>query len=128
MYEYKAHCVNVVDGDTIDVVVDLGFHIQREIRLRLLGVDTHETYGVSHDSEEYRRGKRETAYVQDWLPSIDGETADGAGGEWPIIVRTEKKGKYGRYLAEIERRHDGAVLNEDLRETFDGVDTTEGES
>jgi micrococcal nuclease len=67
MYEYQARCVEVIDGDTQDVVVDLGFHIQRRIRLRLLGVDTHETYGVDHDSEEYRRGKRETEFVAEWL-------------------------------------------------------------
>ncbi|AYM00284.1 YncB-like endonuclease [Halobacterium phage phiH] len=114
MYEYKAHCVDVVDGDTIDVVVDLGFHIQREIRLRLQGVDTHETYGVSHDSEEYRQGKRETELVEEWLGEAD--------GDWPILIRTEKKGKYGRYLAEIERRSDGAVLNEVLLEEFEGVE------
>jgi len=114
MYEYKAQCVDVVDGDTIDVVVDLGFHIQREIRLRLLGVDTHETYGVSHDSEEYRRGKREAEFVEEWLGDAE--------GDWPILIQTEKKGKYGRYLAEIERRADGAVLNETLLEEFEEVE------
>lgn len=117
MYEYRARCVEVVDGDTLDVVVDLGFHIERQIRLRLQGVDTHETYGVSHDSEEYRRGVREAEYVEAWI-------AEG-NGDWPIIVRTEKTGKYGRYLAEVERQSDGAVLNESLREMFDDVDARE---
>ena len=56
MYEYSAALMGVVDGDTVDVTVDLGFRIHREIRLRLAGIDTHETYGVSKDSEEYRRG------------------------------------------------------------------------
>lgn len=128
MYEYQARCVHVVDGDTIDVDVDLGFHLRREIRLRLRGVDTHETYGVDHDSEEYRRGKREAEFVRDWLPSIDEDEDESPQRDherWPLIVRTEKKGKYGRYLATIERRMDGAVLNDALRETFDGVDTRE---
>lgn len=119
MYEYRARAVDVVDGDTIDVIVDLGFHITREIRLRLKRVDTHETYGVDHDSDEYRRGARETEFVEDWLP-------DGDEGDWPLVVRTNKRGKYGRYLAEVERRPDGAVLNDDLLETFDDVGT-EGE-
>jgi micrococcal nuclease len=110
MYEYQARCVEVVDGDAQDVVVDLGFHLQRQIRLRLAGVD--------HDSEEYRRGKEETEFVAAWLD----EAATQHDGEWPLIVRTEKKGKYGRYLATIERRADGAVLNETLRQEFDGVD------
>jgi len=107
MYEYRAELLRVVDGDTIDVNVDLGFNITREIRLRLLGVDTHETYGVSHDSEEYQRGMEETKFVTEWLPD-------------EFIIRTEKKGKYGRYLAEIERS-DGQILNELLRQEFDGV-------
>jgi micrococcal nuclease len=111
MYEYKARCVEVVDGDTQDVVVDLGFHMQRQIRLRLMDVDTHETYGVKHSSEEYRRGKRETEFVREWLPN----------GEWPLLVRTDKRGKYGRYLAEIERRSDGEILNDRLLSEFDGV-------
>jgi len=112
MYEYRANCVEVIDGDTIDVSVDLGFHIQRQIRLRLSDVDTHETYGVDHDSREYRRGKRETEFVREWLP----------GGEWPLLVRTAKKGKYGRYLAAIERRSDGEILNDRLLSEFDGVE------
>jgi micrococcal nuclease len=121
MYEYQAKLVEVVDGDTQDVVVDLGFHLQRQIRLRLAGVDTHETYGVDHDSEEYRRGKRESEFVAEWLETA----AEGYGGEWPLLIRTAKKGKYGRYLATIKRRSDGAVLNETLRQEFDGVDARE---
>jgi len=123
MYEYQARCVEVVDGDTQDVVVDLGFHIQRRIRLRLAGVDTHETYGVDHDSEEFRRGKEETEFVAEWL----NEAAAQHDGEWPLLIRTAKKGKYGRYLATIERRYDGTVLNETLRQEFDGVDTRDQE-
>jgi len=118
MFEYRARCVNVVDGDTQDVIVDLGFHIQREIRLRLTGVDTHETYGVSHDTEEYRRGAEETAFVEGWVEDAQTE----ADAEWPLIVRTAKTGKYGRYLATIERQSDRAVLNDDLQDEFDGVE------
>jgi len=106
MYEYRARAV--------DVVVDVGFHITREIRLRLKRVDTHETHGVAKDTDEYRRGARETEYVEDWLPT-------GDEGDWPLVVRTEKHGKYGRYLAEVECHEDGAVLNDDLLETFDDV-------
>jgi len=118
MYEYRARTEHVVDGDTMDVTVDLGFHITRRVRLRLAGVDTHETYGVDHNSEEYQRGKRETEWVRRWLQ----QAADGR--QWPLLVRTEKKGKYGRYLAEIERVTDGAVLNDDLRAEFEGVDSS----
>lgn len=118
MYEYPARLVETVDGDTIDVVVDLGFHIQRQIRLRLCRVDTHETYGVDHDSEEYRRGKQEQSFVEDWFAAA----ADGHDGEWPIVVQTEKKGKYGRYLSTVTRRSDDAVLNDRLLAEFDGIE------
>jgi len=113
MYEYQSTVINVVDGDTIDVRVDLGFRIHREIRLRLIGIDTHETYGVERDSEEYRRGIEETEFVESWIES--GHVGDR---EWPFIIRTEKTGKYGRYLAEIERKADGGSLNEDLLAEF----------
>ena len=85
MHEYQARCVEVVDGDTQDVIVDLGFHIQRRIRLRLQGVDTHETYGVSHDSEAYRRGKRETEFVEEWLEAA----AADVDSEWPLVQELE---------------------------------------
>jgi len=113
MYEYQASLLSVVDGDTIDVTVDLGFRIHREIRLRLEGVDTHETYGVSKDSEEYRKGTEEKAFVQEWF-----EDAESEEFEWPVRIRTEKTGKFGRYIADVERKSDGAVLNSDLIERF----------
>ena len=46
----------MADGDTLDVVIDLGFYIKERIRLE--GLDTPEIYGVPEDSEEYRRGLR----------------------------------------------------------------------
>lgn len=113
IWTYRAQLIDVIDGDTQDVLVDVGFRMQRKIRLRLQDVDTHETYGVRKESKEYQRGKHETQFVKDWF--------DEAEGEWPFIVRTESKGKFGRYLATVERRSDGAVLNEDLVETFPDV-------
>lgn len=117
MYEYPARPVETIDGDTIDVVADLGFHIHRQIRLRLRRVDTHEIYGVYHDSGTYQRGKEEQAFVADWLDTA----SDGHDGQWPIVVETEKKGKYGRYLATVIRRSDDANLNDDLLAEFDGI-------
>jgi len=115
MYEYQAQIDEVVDGDTIDVVVDLGFNMRRDIRLRLAGVDTAETYGVSHDSEEYARGSEHTQFVEQWIDA-------DATSEWPFIVRTEKKGKFGRYIATIERKSDGDELTEALLKEFDGIE------
>lgn len=113
MYEYRARAIELVDGDTFDVV-DMGFNMRRRIPLRLKGVDTHETDGVSQDTEEYERGKREANYVREWLPM-------GTEGEWPLVVHTEEKGKYGHYLAKVVRRRDDAVLNEELLKEFEGI-------
>lgn len=118
MWEYRARAVEVVDGDTIDVVVDLGFHLTRQIRLRLADVDTHEIYGTPEESLEHQRGDREAAFVREWLPSI-GASEDVE--TWPLVVRTSKRGKYGRYIATVTRERDGAELTETLRERFDGV-------
>ena len=113
MYEYQSTIMNVVDGDTLDVTVDLGFRMRRDIRLRLSGIDTHETYGVDKESEEYKLGKTETRFVESWVES--GRSGDS---EWPFVVRTEKTGKFGRYLAEVERRSDDAILNQALLSEF----------
>lgn len=116
MWRYRARVIDVVDGDTLDALVDVGFHITRQVRLRLKGVDTAEIYGVEHTSEEYQHGRAQMQFVSEWLTE-----AELGGTTWPVIVRTEKTGKYGRYIATVERQRDGAVLNEALRDEFDGV-------
>ena len=45
MYVYKCEIVKVIDGDTLDVLIDLGFNIKMKERVRLLGVDTPEVFG-----------------------------------------------------------------------------------
>ena len=107
MWEYRATVDRVVDGDTIDFTVDLGFNVQTKIRTRLSDVDTHETYGVSHDSEEYALGKRESEWVQEWVDEAES-----------ITIKTEDTGKYGRWLATVHRE-DGECLNQRLVEEFD---------
>lgn len=110
-FTYRAKARDIVDGDTITVTVDLGFKLRRSIDLRLRGVDTAEIHFVSQESEEYRRGQRHKEFVEEWLP-------DNGAEEWPLRVRTHKTGKYGRYLAEVVRAADGAVLNDDLLDEF----------
>ena len=94
LYTYRARCTNVVDGDTIDVVLDTGFHSTRTERLRLLGVNTPEL----HDKNPTQRqaaidAKRFTTGVLD-------EWASGAG-PWPLLVTTTKTDSFGRYLADV---------------------------
>jgi micrococcal nuclease len=110
-WTYPAECTHVVDGDTYDFEVDLGFGTYKLLRVRLYGVDTHETYGVPKESTEYQRGKREAEFVRDWFESVD-----------ELYIRTEKdeKGKYGRYLAHVEG--DGESLADALVSGFDTLE------
>jgi micrococcal nuclease len=110
MWEYRAHVVRVVDGDTLDVVTDLGFGLDgMAMRLRLLGVDTPEVTGATAAA-----GAAATAFTKDWLSF----RADADG--W-ILVTTiksrqdrDKADSFGRYLAMVWDMGRTANLNEAL--------------
>lgn len=93
-YEYFAAVTRVVDGDTLELMVDLGFGTHRKDRFRLLDVDTPEVYGVKKDSEEYAKGKQCSEFVDNWLREL-------GNYKCRVVTHKDKKGKYGRYLAEI---------------------------
>ncbi len=91
MYEYKCEVTRVVDGDTVDCILDLGFSILHKCRVRLYGIDTPESR--TRDLDEKARGKLASKFLQD---SID-------NGK-DIVLRSElkdSKGKYGRVLGSI---------------------------
>jgi micrococcal nuclease len=112
MWEYNAELQRVVEGDTMDFRVDLGFSVYKEIRVRLAGVDTNETYGVKKDSEEFALGKEQTQFVEQWFDEREG-----------VIIRTSKdeKGKYGRYIARVFG--DGDDLSKDLIDEWSHVES-----
>jgi micrococcal nuclease len=93
---YRAQLLRVVDGDTMDVMIDQGFDNSRRERLRLFGIDTPESFGVKKDSEEYKAGIAAKNFV---------EASVFVGGT--VWLRTLKTGKYGRYLALVwaEQQH-----------------------
>ena len=67
MYEYNCEIVRVVDGDTVDVNIDLGFGVwMRNERVRLYGIDTPESR--TRDKTEKVFGKLATAIVEHFLP------------------------------------------------------------
>ena len=118
LYTYKAKCRRVVDGDTLDLELDLGLKAFRHERVRLYGLDTPETYGVKKDSEEYRAGQAAAAFVTNRVFHAGSPTTPK-----DLWVETHKDstGKYGRYLATIwytELDEDGVVvlrcLNDEL--------------
>jgi len=91
VYEYKCQVTRVVDGDTIDCVLDLGFSILHKCRVRLYGIDTPESR--TRDLDEKARGKLASKFLEDSIKN---------GTE--IILRSElkdSKGKYGRVLGSI---------------------------
>lgn len=113
MWTYQCRVDRVVDGDTLDLAVDCGFHVTRRIRIRLTSVDTAEIYGVGKDSDEYKRGIEQKQYVESWV-DVD--------GKWPFIVQTGATGKYGRWIATLERKHDGDILNNAITAKFPSTD------
>tara|TARA_R110000765_G_scaffold341540_1_gene431634 strand:+ start:2738 stop:3043 length:306 start_codon:yes stop_codon:yes gene_type:complete len=89
MYEYRAKVVRVVDGDTVDFLVDLGFRISFKIRTRLIGVNTPERGKTDF--------KKATAMLENLMLSKSDE--DGYN-----IIKTnkDKTGKYGRWLVTMD--------------------------
>lgn len=87
MYEYLATPVRVVDGDTVDVAVDLGFRIGMTMRLRL--------YGINAPEMKTPAGAPAKAHLADLIESslVDGR----------LLIHTQKDRteKYGRYLATL---------------------------
>ena len=89
MFEYKINNVNrIIDGDTLELVIDLGFGIHRVEKVRLNRVDTPET--SSKNSEEKILGIEAKIYVENWVQN-----------QKSIIIKTVKDDKYGRILADI---------------------------
>ncbi|MFM9051469.1 MAG: thermonuclease family protein [Bacteroidota bacterium] len=87
---YGATVLGVVDGDTIDLMIDLGFNIRHKIRVRLFGVNTPESR--TKDLKEKELGLKAKSFTQDWLTNH----------KW-VFVNTipDKNDKYGRVLAKI---------------------------
>ena len=107
MYKYKATVERVVDGDTIDVVIDLGFKITTNQRIRLKGINTPETYSVKKDSEEYKKGMKAKQFVLQRIEANNNE----------VTVETNKDtGKYGRYIGTIWLADNETSLNDELVE------------
>ena len=89
MYEYKIkEVVKVVDGDTVDLNIDLGFNLTKKERVSLAGIDTPESR--TRDLKEKELGIEAKEFLERRLS--DGEN---------LKVKTEKDGKYGRMLGWI---------------------------
>lgn len=107
MYEYRVKkLVSVVDGDTIDVDIDLGFDISFYSRVRLAGIDTPESR--TKDLKEKALGLESKEYLKKRLEAAKN-----------IVIRTEKVNsseKYGRILAWIYVDGESNSINHEMIE------------
>ena len=115
MYEYRCKIVRVVDGDTVDVDIDLGFGVWlQKQRVRLYGVDTPESR--TRDAEEKVFGNLAKKFVEDRLP-VDSKQK--------LRTRLDGKGKFGRILGEFliydPKTDRESTLNQMLIETSNAV-------
>jgi micrococcal nuclease len=102
MYQYKIKKINkIIDGDTLDISIDLGFSITLNQRVRLKGIDAAETRTL--DLKE----KAEGLVAKLWL-----EEELSREGEW--IIETTKEDKYGRILGTLYLVGDPVTVNEKM--------------
>jgi micrococcal nuclease len=91
MYEYNCKILRVIDGDTVDVDIDLGFGIWiHKERIRLHGIDTPESR--TRDKIEKIFGFEAKRMVQTWLP---------VGSNQTLVTTKDKSGKFGRVLGKF---------------------------
>ena len=90
MFEYKCKLLRVIDGDTVDVDIDLGFGVWlRKQRIRLYGIDTPESR--TRDLVEKKYGLAAKEFLVKWT----------GAGELKIKTHKDAKGKFSRILGEL---------------------------
>lgn len=87
MYTYKATIINIVDGDTVDAIIDMGFKIHTTQRLRLNRIDTEEMHDANLEKRKLAIEAKE--YLRNTLLNKE------------VIIETRKSDSFGRWLAEI---------------------------
>ena len=97
MYQYEAQVIKLIDGDTQDIFIDLGFKVGFNNRIRMIGIDTPEKW--------HPYGKVVRAYLQQ---ELEGKK---------IFLDVTKKDKYGRYLGVVYlNKNDEQSVNDKLIE------------
>ncbi len=89
MFEYNVKIVRVIDGDTVDGMIDLGFSVHRKIRIRLYGINTPESR--TKDLEEKERGLKAKDRLVEILEANNNE----------VLLKSHGLGKFGRCLGEL---------------------------
>jgi micrococcal nuclease len=102
-YQYKAEVKKVVDGDTFDILIDLGFDTYRHGRVRLYGINTPETR--TKNLEEKKMGLAAKEFADPWIKKSNNKVK--------IETILDKNEKYGRILARVWNE-DGECLNTEI--------------
>jgi len=98
MYNYRARVISIYDADTMTLEIDLGFHIKITEKVRLMGIDTPELR--TKNKKEKKLGYEARDYLRELILNKE------------VIINTEKKGKFGRYLVDVY--YDDININNEL--------------
>jgi micrococcal nuclease len=109
-YTYQAKIDRVVDGDTLILEIDLGFHLTCKQSVRLLGLNAPEMH--AQDEQERIKARNAREFVQDWCNT----RSDVDTNEWPFAVSTSKSDSFGRWLGHVWSQKTGESLNMALLE------------
>jgi len=108
MYTYKVDVTRVVDGDTVDVDIDLGFGMTyKKQRVRMMGIDTPESR--TRDLEEKFYGKQSKYFLEGLLKDKD------------IELVSHDKGKFGRILGELFLEGEPLSVNQMMIQNYHAV-------
>ena len=108
MYRYKVYVTKIVDGDTVDVDIDLGFGmIYKKQRVRMMGIDTPESR--TRDLEEKFYGKASKAHLTKILNGQD------------VQLVSHDKGKFGRILGELYVGNSNFSVNQQMIKEYHAV-------
>lgn len=107
--QYDVVLLGVVDGDTVDLLADLGLNTRRKIRVRITDLDTAEIHSVPEGSDEYRRGIEQKRFVEDRLTDAETLIFRSEEDRRPFTARfpdehdspQNGKGGFGRWLGDI---------------------------
>lgn len=104
LFFYKAHVKKILDGDTIDLLIDVGFNMHFSGRVRLYGVNTPESR--TSNPQEKIAGLAAKEFVENWIEE----------NNHIVFIKTikDKNEKYGRLLAEVYNQDKTKCLNVEI--------------
>ena len=106
MYEYTVRVTRIIDGDTVDAEIDLGFDVRTKKRIRLYGINTPESR--TRNKAEKKRGLAAKQRLQELLEEAE-----------VVRLRSHGTGKYGRVLGELLIEKDQSIEDSDINEFYE---------